>query len=73
MDAKYEEIEAKFLDIDVNKIQEKLKEFGAVKIGEFLQKWATFDYPDWRLDKDLSWIRVRDEGNGEISLSFKKD
>lgn len=72
MDAKYEEIEAKFLDIDVNKIQEKLKEFGAVKIGEFLQKWATFDYPDWRLDKDLSWIRVRDEGNGEISLSFKK-
>jgi len=38
MGAKYEEIEAKFLDIDVNKIQEKLKEFGAVKIGEFLQK-----------------------------------
>lgn len=72
MDKNYEEIEAKFLDIDVNKIQEKLKEFGAVKIGEFLQKWATFDYPDWRLDKDLSWIRVRDEGNGEISLSFKK-
>ena len=72
MDKNYEEIEAKFLDIDVDKIQEKLKEFGAVKIGEFLQKWATFDYPDWRLDKDLSWIRVRDEGNGEISLSFKK-
>lgn len=72
MDKNYEEIEAKFLNIDVDKIQEKLKEFGAVKIGEFLQKWATFDYPDWRLDKDLSWIRVRDEGNGEISLSFKK-
>lgn len=72
MEKNYEEIEAKFLDIDVDKIQEKLKEFGAVKIGEFLQKWATFDYPDWRLDKDLSWIRVRDEGNGEISLSFKK-
>jgi len=38
MDKNYEEIEAKFLNIDVDKIQEKLKEFGAVKIGEFLQK-----------------------------------
>lgn len=72
MENKYEEIEAKFLNIDIEQIQEKLKEFGAIKVGEFFQQWITFDYPDWRLDKDLAWIRLRDEGNGEISLSYKK-
>ena len=30
-----------------------------------------FDYPDWRLDKAASWLRLRDEGE-RITLSFKK-
>ncbi len=68
----HEEIEAKFLNININDIEQKLKETGATKVGEYFQKWTTFDYPDWRLDKEGAWIRLRDEGNGEISLSFKK-
>lgn len=30
-----------------------------------------FDYPDWRLDKDYSWLRLRDEGD-QITLAFKQ-
>jgi len=72
MDNKYEEIEAKFLNIDPEQIQEKLLEMGATKVGDFFQQWTTFDYPDWRLDKDLAWVRLRDEGDNEVSLSYKK-
>jgi len=68
----YEEIEAKFLNINIEDIEKKLKENGATKVGEYFQKWVTLDYPDWRLDKEGAWIRLRDEGNGEISLSYKK-
>jgi hypothetical protein len=38
MENKFEEIEAKFLNIDIDQIQEKLKEFGAKKVGEFFQQ-----------------------------------
>lgn len=63
-----EEIEVKFLNIDPEKIQKKLLEVGATKIGEFFQKWKAFDYPDWQGE----WIRLRDEGDGRITLSYKK-
>ncbi|MFA6422153.1 MAG: CYTH domain-containing protein [Candidatus Buchananbacteria bacterium] len=66
-----EEIEVKFLNINPEEIQEKLKEIGAEKVGEFFYRRRVFDYPDWRLDKAYSWLRLRDEGD-KITLSFKK-
>lgn len=67
------EIEAKFLNVDVDKIRIKLKEIGAVlKYEERLMKRKVFDYPDKRLMKVGAWVRVRDEGDGQITLSYKK-
>jgi len=66
-----EEIEVKFLNIEPEAIQKKLAEIGAVKVGEYFYRRRVFDYLDWRLDKDNSWLRLRDEGE-RIALSFKK-
>ena len=66
-----EEIEVKFLDIDKDKIELKLKQIGAEKVGEYLYKRQVFDYPDLRLDKEAAWIRLRDEGD-KITLSYKQ-
>lgn len=67
-----QEIEVKFLNINLGMVQKKLKSVGAKKIGEYFQRWKAFDYSDWRLDKKGAWIRLRDEGNGKITLAFKK-
>jgi adenylate cyclase class 2 len=67
------EIEAKFLNIDVEKLRTKLKEIGAVlKYEERLMKRKVFDYSDERLRKEGAWVRVKDEGDGLITLSYKK-
>lgn len=66
-----EEREVKFLDIDSDLIENKLKESGAKKIFERLYKRKVFDYPDLRLDKAGAFIRVRDEGD-KITLAFKQ-
>lgn len=66
-----EEIEVKFLDIDSDSLIKKLEKSGAKKIFEKLYKRRVFDYPDWRLDKNHSWLRLRDEGD-QITLAFKK-
>ncbi|MFH1173104.1 MAG: class IV adenylate cyclase [bacterium] len=66
-----QEIEAKFLNINSEAIEQKLKEIGAVKAGEYFYRRRVFDYPDWRLDKNHAWLRLRDEGE-QITLSFKK-
>ncbi len=66
-----EEIEVKFLDVDKEEIERKLKLIGAEKIGEYLYKRQVFDYPDLRLDKQSAWIRLRDEGD-KIALSYKQ-
>ena len=66
-----QEIEVKFINIDQDKLQLKLAEIGAKKIGEYFYRRRVFDYPDWRLDKAASWLRLRDEGDC-ITLSFKK-
>lgn len=66
------EIEAKFLDIDPEATRVKLKNLGASLIHpESLTRQKVFDFQDFRLDKDFSWLRLRDE-NGEISLTLKK-
>jgi adenylate cyclase class 2 len=66
-----EEIEIKFLDVDVASLEEKLKKIGAKKVGEYFYKRRTFDYPDLRLDKGGVWIRVRDEGD-RVTMACKK-
>lgn len=66
------EIEAKFLDIDVNKIRDKLKTLGASLVhSEILMKRRTFDFPGLILKNKGGWVRVRDEGNC-ITMSYKK-
>lgn len=66
-----EEIEVKFLNIDPNLIESKLKEIGAKKVFEKLYRRKVFDYPDLRFDKIGAWIRLRDEGD-KITLAFKQ-
>ncbi len=65
------EIEVKFLEIDVESIQNKLKDLGATKVGEFFYRRRVFDYPDYRLNKNHSWLRLRDEGE-RVTLGFKQ-
>lgn len=66
------EIEAKFLDIDVNAFRQKLSEVGAKLVHpERLMRRKNFDYPDARLYKIGGWIRVRDEGN-QTTLAYKQ-
>src|SRR5690554_386412 len=67
----YEEIECKFLDINPKLLDTKLLELGAKKIPRRLFRRQVLDFPDWRLDKDYSWLRVRDEGT-RVTASFKK-
>ena len=66
-----EEIELTYIDIDTNVIEKKLIELNAIKTGDFHYKRIIFDYPDFRLDKDSSWVRLRDEGD-KITLTFKQ-
>ena len=66
-----EEIEVKFLNIDPEAIQKKFADIGAKKSGEYFYRRRVFDYPDWRLDKQGAWLRLRDEGD-RITLSFKQ-
>jgi adenylate cyclase class 2 len=66
------EFEAKFLDIDKDKLRALLKKKGAKLVHkERLMRRNVFDYPDHRLEKKGGWIRVRDEGD-KITLSYKQ-
>ncbi len=67
------ELEAKFLDINKESLREKLKKIGATLVyPERLMRRNVFDYPDERLEKEGAWVRVRDEGDGKITLSYKR-
>lgn len=66
-----EEKEVKFLDIDPDLIEKKLKEIGAKWMFEIFYKRKVFDYPDYSLDKKGAWLRVRDEGD-RIMLGYKQ-
>lgn len=66
------ELEAKFLDIDVEKLRDLLKKKGAFLVHpERLMRRNNFDYPDGRLEKIGGWIRVRDEGD-KVTLAYKQ-
>jgi len=66
------ELEAKFLDIDPDKIRALLKKHGATLVHEErLMRRITLDYPDTRLRKVGGWVRLRDEGD-KITLAYKQ-
>ncbi len=67
----HEEIEVKFLNINPAELEKKLAAIGAKRVGEFFYLAYSFDYPDWRLDKEHSWLRLRTDGK-ESTLTFKK-
>jgi adenylate cyclase class 2 len=66
-----EEIEIKFLNIDVPETEKKLLDIGAEKVGEYFYHRRHFDYPGEPLDKKGEWIRVRDEGD-KVTMAHKK-
>ena len=64
------EFECRFLDIDINKVREKLAAAGFICIQpETLQHRATFDLPE--KDGAIRWLRLRDEGSGKTTLTLK--
>jgi len=66
------EIEAKFLDIDLDSMRKKLQDIGATMVyPERMMKRKNFDHPDGRLQKMSGWVRVRDEGD-QITLAYKQ-
>ncbi len=66
------EIEAKFLEINVNLVRKKIKSLNAKLIHpERLMVRKVFDYPDERLEKVGGWIRVRNECD-KITMSYKQ-
>ncbi|MDP2704373.1 MAG: class IV adenylate cyclase [bacterium] len=66
------EIEAKFLDIDPERLRKKLKTLGAKLIHpERMMTRRTYDTPDKRLREVKGWVRVRNEG-GKTTLSYKQ-
>ncbi len=66
------EIEAKWLNANHNQLRRKLAKLGAQLVTpERLLRRKIYDYPDYRLDKSKSWVRVRDEGD-KITLSYKQ-
>lgn len=66
-----EEFEVKFLDISPKEIEEKLNKLGAKKMFGRLYKRKVFDFPDFSLNKQAAFLRLRDEGD-KITLAFKQ-
>ncbi|OGI68237.1 hypothetical protein A2738_02100 [Candidatus Nomurabacteria bacterium RIFCSPHIGHO2_01_FULL_42_15] len=67
-----EEIEVKFLDVNKEEIEKKLKKLGATFVGVFDYRLKPYDFPDLFLSKDRNaWIRLRDEGD-RVTLAYKE-
>lgn len=67
------EIEAKFLNQDHNALRTKLKDLGALCEHPMkLMHRTVFDYPDASLLKKHAWVRLREELDGTIELTFKQ-
>lgn len=66
------EIEVKFLDVDFNDIRNKLKSISATKTQPMrVFRRSILDYPGNKLQKNNSYVRVRDEGD-KICLTYKQ-
>ncbi len=66
-----EEIEVKFLDIVPEDIEKKVLSLGGKKVYDRVYVDKVFDYPDWRLNSNNAWIRLRDKGD-KITLTYKQ-
>lgn len=65
------EYEATFLNINKEDLTEKLKASGGnLERPEYMQRRVTLDLPKEKQDPN-TWLRVRDEGNGKITLALK--
>ena len=67
-----EEIEIKFLGVNVEELIGKLEKLGAVKVGDFFYKIILFDYSDMSLNQKGAYLRLRDEGN-KVTLTYKAE
>lgn len=68
-----QEIEAKFLNQNHNKIRAKLKVLGAsCQHPMKLMRRTVFDFSDRRLQKKRAWVRLREEPNGSIEVTLKQ-
>ncbi len=66
------EIEAKFLDVDFDKVRTKLRELGAVCEQSMRTiKRKHYDFADFSLNAKSGFVRLRDEGD-KITLSYKQ-
>lgn len=64
-----EEIEVKFLDIKVDKVEEKLKSLSAKKVyDQVFEEWI-FKKPEW--EKFYGRVRVRKQGK-KVEMSYKE-
>lgn len=69
-----QEIEAKFLQVNVEKVRAKLREAGAVCEHPMrLMRRELFDYPDGRMQRpeNRQRLRLRDEGD-KITFTYKR-
>jgi adenylate cyclase class 2 len=65
------EYEATFLNINKEDLTEKLKASGGnLERPEYMQRRVTLELPKEKQDLN-TWLRVRDEGNGKITLTLK--
>jgi adenylate cyclase class 2 len=67
----HEEIEIKFLEVDIPTLEEKFLSYGATRVGETLSRITNFDFPDYRLKSDHAWVRLRTEF-GKTTLTYKQ-
>jgi UDP-N-acetylglucosamine enolpyruvyl transferase/adenylate cyclase class IV len=66
------EIEAKWLDINIDEIRQRLRTLGAELVTpQRTMRRSNWDYPNRSLAKKGGWVRVRDEGD-KITLSYKQ-
>ncbi len=65
------EIEVKILDIDKNKVIKQLESLGAKKVFEGKIHVLFFDFPNKKLEKESSFLRLRNKENFS-ELTFKK-
>jgi len=66
------ELEAKFLDINPDRIRRRLSQLGAhLVMPERLMRRHNFDFPDRRLEQQHSWLRIRDEGD-KVTITHKR-
>ncbi len=66
-----DEIEVTFLEIDLDDIRSKLEALGAKSLGAHQTKRKLFDFSGLPLEKNNSWLRLRDNGN-KTTLTYKK-